>query len=79
MARLLLVLGALVLLFYLLVRLVPEGFLLPLYCLFTIAGMAFALRERRKIGARRGALQRQLDHERLRGHASSLPWGEEDE
>lgn len=79
MARMLLGLGGLVLLFYLLVQIVPEGLLLPLYCLFTVAGMAFALRERRKIGARRGALERELEHERLRGPANGLPWREDDE
>lgn len=78
MVRMLLVLGGLVLLFYLLVRVVPDNLLLPLYCLFTTAGVGFALWEQRRIGARRGALERELERERLRGPEGGLPWGKQD-
>jgi hypothetical protein len=70
------VIGGLMLLFYVLAQFVPDNLLLPLYCMFTFAGMGVALHERRKIGVRRGALERELEKERLRGPVGKIPWGE---
>lgn len=74
--RMVVIIGGLFLLFYLVAQSVPDNLLLPLYCVFTFAGMAVALHERRKIGMRRGALERELERERLRGPVGKVPWGE---
>jgi hypothetical protein len=78
MTRMLFVVGALILAFFLVGRVVPEGLLLPLYCLFSAGGMGYVLWERRRIGGRRATLERELEHERLRGPGTDLPWGKDD-
>jgi hypothetical protein len=78
MTRMILVVAALVLAFFFVGRAVPEGLLLPLYCLFSAGGVGYVVWERRRIGGRRAELERELDHERLRGAGSNLPWGEEE-
>ncbi len=75
MTRMLVVLAALILTFFLVGRATPEGLLLPLYCLAAAGGMAYVLWERSRIGGRRARLERELERERLRGSGLKLPWG----
>ena len=78
MPRMIIVVAALLLAFFLVGRVVPEWLLLPLYCLFSGGGMAYVLWERRRIGGRRATLERELEHERLRGPGKDLPWGKDE-
>ncbi len=62
--RLIVGLIALLLLFALLVRALPSQWALPLYVLFLVITIAFTGWERRRISARREALERELEAER---------------
>ena len=63
--RLVVALLVLLLVFFLLVRLLPPAWYLPLYCLFVAAGIGYGYWEWRQIGRQRRALQRDLDAQRL--------------
>jgi len=58
--RLILFVVGLVVLFMLLAQAAPPSLYIPLYCLFTAAGVAFAWWERRRLAARRAQLEREL-------------------
>jgi hypothetical protein len=78
MTRVLLVVAGLLLIFFVLAQMVPDGLLLPLYCIFALGGMGYVFWERRQIGNRRAQLERELQRERLRGPGMDLSWGEEE-
>lgn len=59
--RLILFVVGLVVVFVLLAQAAPASLYIPLYCLFTAAGVAFAWWERRRLAGRRADLERQLD------------------
>lgn len=59
--RLTLFILGLVVLFILLAQAAPPSLYIPLYCLFTAAGVAFAWWERRRLATRRAQLERELD------------------
>ena len=62
--RLILFVVALVVLFILLAQAAPPSLYIPLYCLFTAAGVGFAYWERRRLAARRTRLEQELDAHR---------------
>ena len=62
------VLLALLLIFFFLARLLPAGWVLPLYCLFTAGGIAYGYWEWKEIGRRREVLQRDLERRGDLGH-----------
>jgi hypothetical protein len=61
-----LILGLLLLfaVFALLVRILPNGWMLPLYIFFVVVSAIFVAWERRQIIARRRSLEKALEHER---------------
>jgi hypothetical protein len=78
MTRIIMVVAGLLLIFFVLAQMVPDALLLPLYCIFTLGGMGYVFWERSQIGNRRVQLERELQHERLRGPGANLSWGEEE-
>jgi hypothetical protein len=81
MTRIIMVVAGLLLIFFVLAQMVPDALLLPLYCIFTLGGMGYVFWERSQIGNRRAAtqLERELQHERLRGPgAKPNAWDEEE-
>lgn len=51
----------LIALFILLLQVVPPAAYLPLYLLFTVVGIAYFLRERRRLAERRQTLEEELE------------------
>lgn len=69
--RFLLIIVGLVAVFFLLAQAAPPYLYIPLYCLFTAAGVGYAWWERRRLAGRRAELERELA-----GHGHG--WGEEE-
>lgn len=58
--RFLLTIAGLIVLFVLLAQVAPPALQIPLYCIFTVAGMGYAWWERRRLADRRAELEREL-------------------
>ena len=59
--RIILVVVVLFIVFIFLARALPDELLAPLYCLFAAGGVGYVLWERRRLGRRRAALERELE------------------
>lgn len=62
--RFLLIITGLIILFVLLARVAPPALYIPLYCLFTAAGVGYAWWERRRLAGRRAELEEELAGQR---------------
>ena len=70
--RIILVSVLLIGLFILLLQVVPPALFIPLYCLFSLAGIGYALWERRGIHARRTLLEEEYRAKRENARLRSL-------